>query len=124
MTLTRDGEVDQVVMCTRCPLPCRECGQGGPFCATTPCACACHGKRQAVDVPTVAFGVALEAMRAGKKARRQSWPARWFISVKGGQIYLLGDGFVWTPMAGRNVSLGSGETEASDLLATDWVVLP
>jgi hypothetical protein len=36
------------VMCTRCPTPCEKCrgrtpgGGGGPYCAKTPCACACH----------------------------------------------------------------------------------
>lgn len=29
-------------MCTHCPLPCRTCGNGGPFCTYTPCACGCH----------------------------------------------------------------------------------
>lgn len=44
------GERD--VMCTRCPNPCESCRQhapgrgGGPYCQSTPCACACHkGKR-------------------------------------------------------------------------------
>lgn len=32
-------------MCVHCPTPCQECraGGNGPFCAVTPCACACHG---------------------------------------------------------------------------------
>lgn len=40
---------DRDVMCTRCPTPCERCrsrtpGAGpGPYCATTPCACGCHG---------------------------------------------------------------------------------
>ncbi len=59
MTLTRDGEANQVVMCTRCPLPCRECGQGGPFCTAAPCGCACHVKR-ATEEP---FNTALKSMR-------------------------------------------------------------
>ncbi len=48
MTLSRGGRAEQVVACTRCPVPCEACrqrtpGQGaGAFCATTPCACACH----------------------------------------------------------------------------------
>lgn len=39
------------ILCTHCPTPCENCrtrgpGQaGGPYCATTPCACACHGQR-------------------------------------------------------------------------------
>ena len=33
---------DTVVMCTRCPSPCFDCGKGGPYCVTTPCACGCH----------------------------------------------------------------------------------
>jgi len=41
---------DSEVMCTHCPTPCDSCrsrgpGQaGGPYCATKPCACACHGQ--------------------------------------------------------------------------------
>lgn len=37
---------DRSQMCTACPVPCSECRQGGngPYCATTPCACACHTK--------------------------------------------------------------------------------
>ena len=33
-------------MCTSCPSPCQQCraGGNGPFCETTPCACACHAK--------------------------------------------------------------------------------
>jgi hypothetical protein len=34
------------VMCTRCPVPCERCRRQdpqGPYCATTPCACGCHG---------------------------------------------------------------------------------
>lgn len=43
MTLSRDGDADRVVMCTGCPVPCQRChGGNGPFCATTPCGCACH----------------------------------------------------------------------------------
>jgi len=32
------------VMCTACPVPCQKCRRGGngPYCETTPCACACH----------------------------------------------------------------------------------
>ncbi len=125
-TLTSDGEVDQVVMCTRCPVPCADCRSKpqGAFCATTPCGCACHAPKRTWQPPSLHFGDALELMRRGGKARRQSWPARWFISIRDGQICLLGEGLVWTPMAGRNVSLGAGEAEASDLLATDWVVMP
>ena len=40
-----------VVMCTHCPVPCEECRTrgttgmlAGPYCATTPCLCACHQK--------------------------------------------------------------------------------
>jgi hypothetical protein len=42
-----DGDL---VMCTSCPAPCEQCrsrgpGQmGGPYCAKTPCDCACHEK--------------------------------------------------------------------------------
>lgn len=36
--MTRDG---REVPCTFCPLPCAQC-RSGPYCATTPCACACH----------------------------------------------------------------------------------
>jgi hypothetical protein len=37
------------VMCTRCPTPCQQCRAGGTgaFCATTPCSCACHQRREA-----------------------------------------------------------------------------
>lgn len=33
-------------MCTRCPTPCQTCRAGGtgPYCAATPCGCACHAK--------------------------------------------------------------------------------
>lgn len=34
-------------MCTGCPVPCRECGKGGPFCLKTPCPCSCHAKARA-----------------------------------------------------------------------------
>lgn len=37
----------RVVMCTRCPTPCRKCALDsgrGAFCETTPCPCACHAK--------------------------------------------------------------------------------
>jgi hypothetical protein len=30
--------------CTHCPTPCRKCKGAGTYCATTPCACECHGK--------------------------------------------------------------------------------
>ena len=38
---------DSQVMCTSCPAPCQECRAGGtgPFCAQTPCSCACHTKK-------------------------------------------------------------------------------
>lgn len=42
-----NGDV-QEVMCTSCPTPCEACRSrgpgraGGPFCAVTPCPCACH----------------------------------------------------------------------------------
>ena len=38
---------DRSQMCTACPVPCSECRQGGngPYCSTTPCACACHAKQ-------------------------------------------------------------------------------
>lgn len=35
---------DRTVPCTRCPLPCIECGAGAAYCRATPCACACHHK--------------------------------------------------------------------------------
>lgn len=38
-----DENGEHVVMCTRCPTPCLDCrGRDGAYCATTPCACACH----------------------------------------------------------------------------------
>lgn len=35
---------DKGWMCTRCPVPCQECRQGGngAFCEHTPCSCECH----------------------------------------------------------------------------------
>lgn len=35
---------DRDVPCTRCPLPCQSCRQGGlgAYCGETPCRCACH----------------------------------------------------------------------------------
>ena len=40
------GTDEQEVMCTGCPVPCRECQGGGfkAFCAETPCSCSCHAK--------------------------------------------------------------------------------
>ncbi len=40
---------DEYVMCTRCPVPCQKCRQGGngPYCTHTPCDCACHVKTTA-----------------------------------------------------------------------------
>ena len=40
-------ETGRGYMCTRCPVPCAKCLQGGngPFCGTTPCACECHQKK-------------------------------------------------------------------------------
>ena len=39
--MTLDGAI---VMCTRCPVPCQKCREGGtgPYCAITPCPCSCH----------------------------------------------------------------------------------
>lgn len=36
---------DRVAMCTDCPTPCVQCGDGGPFCLKTPCDCGCHKAR-------------------------------------------------------------------------------
>lgn len=72
----------------------------------------------------VSFSAALYAMREGKKVRRLSWPARWYIHARDGQIYFLGRGLIWTPSAARCVSLKDEAREDSDLLATDWTVLP
>lgn len=35
---------ERTVMCTHCPAPCSSCARGGgvPYCAHTPCDCACH----------------------------------------------------------------------------------
>jgi len=36
---------DRIVMCTRCPTPCRSCASDsgrGAYCATVPCLCLCH----------------------------------------------------------------------------------
>lgn len=47
---------DREVMCTRCPTPCEDCRErtrgfgAGPYCATTPCACACHVTRSSAPV--------------------------------------------------------------------------
>ena len=30
------------VLCTHCPMPCDQCGNGGAYCRTTPCPCMCH----------------------------------------------------------------------------------
>ncbi len=71
------GDLEQV-MCTRCPTPCEGCrsrgpGQaGGPYCATTPCACACHpfnaeAIRQSIDeaaLKPAQYSRAMEALRA------------------------------------------------------------
>lgn len=35
---------DKEVMCTRCPLPCKDCKGWGPYCVVTPCTCICHDK--------------------------------------------------------------------------------
>jgi hypothetical protein len=40
---------DGIVPCTRCPSPCRDCASHngtGAYCATTPCACGCHARRE------------------------------------------------------------------------------
>src|SRR6185436_2872546 len=42
------------VMCTFCPMPCRECAidEGrGAFCAATPCGCACHPRKRDAPPP-------------------------------------------------------------------------
>lgn len=42
---------DREVMCTRCPVPCEACARSpGPYCATTPCLCACHATRSSTPV--------------------------------------------------------------------------
>lgn len=48
MTIHGEGEVDRVVMCTQCPVPCQRCraGGNGPYCEKTPCDCACHAKHR------------------------------------------------------------------------------
>jgi hypothetical protein len=38
--------------CTRCPVPCQAC-RDGAYCATTPCACACHARARAEMVGEV-----------------------------------------------------------------------
>ena len=39
---------DARVLCTRCPVPCQECREGGTgaFCESTPCPCPCHRDRR------------------------------------------------------------------------------
>lgn len=40
-----DRGEDRTWMCTSCPVPCRQCANGGgrgPFCEKTPCPCECH----------------------------------------------------------------------------------
>ena len=51
MTIHGEGEVDRVVMCTQCPVPCQRCraGGNGPYCEKTPCDCACHAKHRTSD---------------------------------------------------------------------------
>lgn len=46
MVRTKDCGDQYEVMCASCPVPCQECRQGGngPYCETTPCACACHAR--------------------------------------------------------------------------------
>jgi hypothetical protein len=43
MWLGDDGD-SRKVMCTRCPVPCQQCREGGngAYCAVTPCPCGCH----------------------------------------------------------------------------------
>jgi len=61
------GHDERVVMCTRCPTPCEECRTrgpgraGGPYCATTRCACQCHAK----NVPSPAMVAFRASIRAG-----------------------------------------------------------
>ena len=52
-----DDERGQPVnrMCTHCPTPCQRCRQGGngPYCESTPCACACHKARESTTMSEV-----------------------------------------------------------------------
>jgi hypothetical protein len=48
-----DRHDGSVVMCTRCPRPCRKCAVGegrGAYCETTPCACDCHEAKPAGEL--------------------------------------------------------------------------
>ncbi len=56
-----------LVPCTRCPTPCQECriNGRGAYCATTPCACACHS---IVDRPAPTATPALDLDAAEKRA--------------------------------------------------------
>lgn len=56
-----------LVPCTRCPTPCQECriNGRGAYCATTPCACACHS---IVDRPALTPAPGLDLDAAEKRA--------------------------------------------------------
>jgi hypothetical protein len=53
--LMRDSRYPHKIMCTRCPVPCDKCGGKslGPYCTTTPCACACHFHAQRTQTKAV-----------------------------------------------------------------------
>lgn len=48
MPWTTDSGDKTTAMCTRCPVPCQLCRQGGngPYCESTPCDCNCHETSQ------------------------------------------------------------------------------
>lgn len=72
---------DQVVACTRCPVPCSSCrgGYSSAYCGDTPCRCACHGATDDVTneqlLDLLRFGeddvadLAIIALRAPKRFR-------------------------------------------------------
>lgn len=67
---------DQVVACTRCPLPCRACAgtAGSAFCRNTPCPCGCHAPNAVNETTITAVQIAaLSDERGDERIPRQSY---------------------------------------------------
>lgn len=62
-------------LCTRCPTPCEACRSrgpgraGGPYCATTPCACPCHAFNHHANCAVVRAARRVDARCSCEQAR-------------------------------------------------------
>lgn len=97
------------LLCVYCPVPCQRCRQGGrgPYCETTPCACACHhGSRHypVVIVPASPAGLDATATRAvldDVLAERGRQHARWGQQDLPDGTGVSGHDVLWRELAQR-----------------------